>query len=101
MRTNCNNCGAVLKDGKCEYCGTQWFTPGFRLGEHGFVTEATFTQSAEPIDNTRHGDTWERFLPGLKENSVELKIVGLKDEEVTKLYEAIRNGFGKAKGQNG
>ena len=21
--TNCPNCGAPLKDGKCEYCGTQ------------------------------------------------------------------------------
>ena len=22
MITNCHNCGAVLKNGKCEYCGT-------------------------------------------------------------------------------
>lgn len=27
MRTNCNNCGAVLKSGRCEYCGTVWETP--------------------------------------------------------------------------
>lgn len=23
--TNCDNCGAVLTDGYCEYCGTRWF----------------------------------------------------------------------------
>lgn len=23
MITNCPNCGAVLKDGKCEFCGTE------------------------------------------------------------------------------
>jgi predicted amidophosphoribosyltransferase len=27
MRTNCNNCGAVLKSGRCEYCGTVWEEP--------------------------------------------------------------------------
>jgi hypothetical protein len=25
--TNCNNCGAVLKNGRCEYCGTVWEEP--------------------------------------------------------------------------
>lgn len=24
-RTNCPNCGAVIKDNVCEYCGTQFF----------------------------------------------------------------------------
>lgn len=24
IRTNCNNCGAPLNNGKCEYCGTDY-----------------------------------------------------------------------------
>lgn len=24
MTTNCKNCGAALKNGKCEYCGTEY-----------------------------------------------------------------------------
>ena len=25
METNCKNCGAVLRDGLCEYCGSRYF----------------------------------------------------------------------------
>ena len=25
METNCKNCGAVLRDGLCEYCGARYF----------------------------------------------------------------------------
>jgi ribosomal protein S27AE len=25
LPTNCPNCGAPLRDGKCEYCGTELF----------------------------------------------------------------------------
>lgn len=29
--TNCKNCGGLIKDYKCQYCGTEYNTQGFQI----------------------------------------------------------------------
>ncbi|MCQ2382910.1 MAG: hypothetical protein MJ060_03730 [Clostridia bacterium] len=48
LPTNCPNCGAVLKNGKCEYCGTRVMFPN---------TLDVFTQgSCDLTLNVKDGD---------------------------------------------
>lgn len=88
QRTNCDNCGGVLVDGKCPYCGSEWFRPGINFGS-GYITEARVT-AHELIDNLgrdadgrmmvhRYGMVYE----------LELIINNLQAEDMRRLLDAI------------
>ena len=94
MRTNCDNCGAVLSDGKCEYCGTEWFKPGIHLGDHAYVSRASITEHTLHRDAGR-GLGGQMYLGhGTTEYEVELNVIGLTREEVQRLVTLIRGGLG-------
>jgi hypothetical protein len=94
MRTNCNNCGAPLVDGKCKYCGTTWFTPGFQLGG-GFITWASIEFGREMTDITTWADSEKKHLPGREYSKVELTIEGLSGEEIGRLYESMTTAMAR------
>lgn len=89
MRTNCDNCGAVLVDGKCEYCKSVWFEPGTLLGEAGIVSNCTTTYSNEMILVSTFGDIGERYIKGRTSVAVTLEIVGLTPDEAQRIHDAI------------
>ena len=95
MRTNCDNCGAVLVEGECKHCGTKWFERGFRIGEHGCVSSAKFDISTEAIEVTRWRDEYKRYIQGKTEYNVSLDIVGLTAQEMRDLYDLIYNKYPK------
>ena len=90
MRTNCDNCGAVLVNGKCGYCGTVWENHiGSLVGENGYIGN---------IESTRHTlyKHSGRSLDGRMFNggtidvwSVNLSIIGLTTQEVSDLIERV------------
>jgi len=92
-RTNCDNCGAVLVNGKCQHCGSVWFKEGFTIGEHGYVAEATFEILGGVTECTTWGDSYRSCISRPQEYRVSLDIIGLSAQEVHDLYEAIASGF--------
>lgn len=93
MRTNCDNCGGVLIDGKCPYCGAVWFRPGVTIGEHAYITEASITAHDLSIDEGRDEHGRMHMTKCGTEYEVELSIIGLTQEEVRKLVESIHGGL--------
>lgn len=88
MRTNCNNCGAPLVNGKCEYCGTEWFKPGINFG-NGYILEAKV--SAHNIYHDA-GRDMNGILRSTKVDTLytlQLEIVNLKGQELKSLLDAI------------
>ena len=67
-RTNCNNCGAPLVNGKCQYCKTTWFTESKPVSKipDGFIEITTCADSA-PVYMRGLSDAWD------SENSREWK----------------------------
>ena len=75
MRTNCNNCGAVLVDGLCEHCKTRWFAPGFQFG-NGVLLKSV-TVDCSPYQNYE----------------ISMVLVGVSRAGMQQLGEAIQNAF--------
>ena len=86
QRTNCDNCGGVLVDGKCPYCGSEWFRPGINFGS-GYVTEARVT--AHNLRNIMYCD--DRMYNAITDTVYEVEIAfsGLQAEDVRRLLDAI------------
>lgn len=91
VQTNCNNCGGVLKDGSCPYCGAQWFKPGMTLGAHAYVTQASIETDYMSLNTTRMEDGSIRYVPGSTEYRVSLEIVGMSGEEIQNLMRRFRD----------
>jgi hypothetical protein len=92
-RTNCDNCGAVLVKGKCQHCGSVWFKEGFTIGEHGYISQATFETLNSYGDSYRDLTGMLRMVARPQEYRVSLDIIGLSSQEVHDLYESIKSGF--------
>ena len=62
-RTNCPNCAAPLKDGRCEYCGTQVEPPRRALvGENfGSFLEITADKIQIGVLNVEAAKSAERY----------------------------------------
>jgi len=95
-RTNCDNCGGILVGGKCPYCKAVWFKPGIQLGKHGIVKSVSIEANESFIDVTGWGDSEPKRIRGLLDYTVNLEIVGLRDEEVQQFYDLIMNNMGRS-----
>ena len=93
MRTNCDNCGGVLIDGKCPYCGAVWFKPGLHIGEHAYITQANITTHYFNQEFGRDINGCAYLSAPEIEFEVGLNIIGLSQEEVKKLVDSIQTGL--------
>lgn len=93
MRTNCDNCGGVLIDGKCPYCGSVWFSPGLHVGKNAYIAEASVITHSFNKDAGRDINGCMYLSSPRTEFEVGLKIIGLTQEEVQTLFASIRGGI--------
>ena len=85
-RTNCDNCGGILVNGDCPYCGAQWFKPFDRVGESGYISDSSIKRHEVYSDFGRSSDGTMSRDHVTELYSVSLSIVGLTKEEVAKIF---------------
>lgn len=96
MRTNCDNCGAVIIDGKCEYCGSIWFVKqGDIIPEGAYIGEVSSTRHLVEICSGRTLDG--TMIRGRQKGvwSLNLSIVGLTDTNIKDFMERLMEGTSK------
>lgn len=90
MRTNCDNCGAVLVKGKCEYCGADWGNRvGLSVGEHGYIANISTTL------HTISGNSGRNLMGTLLQSevtklwSIDINIIGLSTKELKEMLDSL------------
>lgn len=96
QRTNCDNCGGVLVDGKCPYCKAEWFKPGITIGRSGYVGELRIER------HDIHGANSGRDINGGMRlgkpqgvNKITLTLIDLSDDDISKILLGLDSVVGR------
>lgn len=95
-RTNCDNCGGVLVDGKCPYCKAEWFKPGITIGRSGYVGELRVERHA--INQGACGRDLNGVLRLGKPrhvNKITLTLIDLSDDDVSEILIGLDKVIGR------
>lgn len=89
-RVNCDNCGAVLDEGRCFYCGSTWFKPGMTLPNGGMVKKVEITQEDDYNDlcGGRSNKVLFRFIKATNFKIV-LEIDGMSMDQINQLCSSL------------